>query len=138
MKLLKSFKKVTVKDVLEDPHSYGMPTFQEFAKNRERYMGREDDVLSSVDAGGILLKNRTKRIKYQVKGYRCDTLEEVERVCRDEGMLLKDLQYMGFIEPQNGFDCDILIKFMTKEEFEQRRAVEKAERSAGRRPGNQS
>lgn len=116
----------TVEDALANPHLYGIPSFDEYCRNREKFVGKDDDVLSSVDQGGVLLKNRTKKIKYQIAGHRCDTLEEIERIAKNEGIAIKDLQYAAFIQPENGFDCEILVKFMSKEEYEERRAKEKA------------
>lgn len=113
------------KDTIDTIQKMGAPSFEEFKRNRDKYMGRPDDVLSSVDQGGTMLKGYMKKVRYELEGYRCATLEEVERVASSQGIELSDLDYRAVCVPQSGYTCDILVKFMTKAEYERRRAIEK-------------
>lgn len=109
-----------VSEILEDPHKYGMPTFEEFARNSEKYLGRDDDAFSQVDAGSRNLDRHVKRHVYEIEGYRCKSLEEVERVARSQGIALKELEYEPELIPLGGGKCDILIKFVSKKDREKR------------------
>lgn len=78
-----------IQDLIDNPTRYGVPTFEEFIKNKRKWMGSKDDVLASVDRGDHILKN-TYRHKYFVEGYRVDSLEQAERIALDMGFNLYD------------------------------------------------
>jgi hypothetical protein len=101
-----------------------LPTFDEFKRNRDFYMkkfyGTEEDTLAWADAGSTMLKEYVQRHVYEIEGYRCKSLEEVERIARQQGIALKDLDYKPVIVPQAGRKCDLLVKFMSKSQREKR------------------
>jgi hypothetical protein len=107
-------------EVLENPHYYGLPTFEEFAKNSEKYVGREDDAFAQVDAGSKQLDRHVKKHIYEIEGYRCKTLEEVEQVAKSQGIFSNGLEYQPQVIPLGGGRCDILVKFVSKSEREKR------------------
>ncbi len=107
-------------DIYEDPHAYGAPTFEEFKKNRERYMGRDDDSLASVSKGGEISNRFTQKHIYEIEGYRCKTLEEVERIAKSQGIALRDLDYKAILIPQGAGKGNLLVKFVSKEERSRR------------------
>jgi len=88
----------------------GAPTFDEFRKNRDKYL--TDDVLARADAGSTLL--RPKRHIYEIEGHRTRKLEEVERIAGDYGIPIRELDYRPEIVPQAGHDYDILVKLVPK------------------------
>lgn len=96
------------------------PTFEEFQKNRDHYLGRDFDKLSEVDNGSTMLNKLISRTRYEIEGYRCDTLEEVEKVAKNQGIPLRELDYRPQIMPIGGGKCDILVKFVSKNVREQR------------------
>lgn len=96
-----------------------LPTFEEFKRNRERYLGRDDDALASADSGSKVL-NQVQRHVYEIEGYRCRTLEEVERIANAQGIPMRQLDYRACIIPQSGHKCDILVKFVPKHTRERR------------------
>lgn len=101
-------------EILEDPTKVGMPTFEEFKRNREKYMGRDDDILASADAGSTILKNATRRHIYEIEGYRCESLEEVERVANAQGIPIKDLDYRPELIQAGAGKFDTIVKFVSK------------------------
>lgn len=107
-------------DVFDDPKKFGMPTFEEFKKNREKYLAPYDDVMRQVDRGSTHLSKITKKYFYEFEGCRCRSLEEVERIARDHGVSLQELGYTAEIMPIGGGKCDILVKFISKAERERR------------------
>ena len=98
----------------------GLPTFEEFCKNREKYVGREDEDFGLIDRGSLHLKNVVQRHEYEIEGVRCKNLEQVEKRAREMGIPIRELDYRAMIIPQTGLKCDILVKFAPKSEFARR------------------
>ena len=100
----------------KNPHFLGAPTFSEFCKNRDKWLGRDDDVFSSAGNPNSVLKDKNimKRTQFEVEGYKCKTIEECERVAKSMGIVIDD--YEGHVVPQGGGQCDVLIKFISKAE----------------------
>jgi len=73
---------LSFEEFLEDPTSYGMPTFEEFRRNKEKYLGRKDDEVIAIDRGD---RNLHCRQEYYVCGHHVKTLEQGERIARDMG-----------------------------------------------------
>ena len=87
-------------DISEYLKKAGFPSFDEFSRNVEKYMGRDDDRLAEVDRGHTDgLKKVVKRQIYEIEGFRCKTLEEVERIAKDRGIPLKELDYRPQLIP---------------------------------------
>ncbi len=117
----------SIEDLIRNPSAFGAPTFEEFSRNREKWVGREDDKFSNVDRGSQILGKVAKKHVYEIEGFRCKTLEEVERVARQQGIPIKDLEYRAQLIPLGGGTADILIKFMSKTEFNSREPMNAAE-----------
>ena len=99
----------------------GVPTFDEFCKNPDQWRTRDDAKLAEVDKGGKI--NRvTQKHRYEIAGFKCKTLHEVERIASNQGIPMKELDYRPVCIPQTGHKCDMLIKFMPKWEREKRDA----------------
>lgn len=99
-----------------------MISINDFARNREKYLGKEDEALGWVDKGSQILGRHVQRHVYEIEGFRCKSLEEVERVAKNQGIPLKALDYKPEIIPQGGGKCDILVKFVPKHIRERRAA----------------
>lgn len=84
----------TLEDLTENPSAYGIPTFDEYCKNKERWVGRYDDEIASIDRGDQNLKCKQR---YYLEHYPVDSLEQAERIAGDMGLSL----YNDFIhDPQ--------------------------------------
>ena len=110
----------SMEELAENPEKYGAPTFEEFQRNQGKYMGRDDDVMSSVSEGGHNIRGITKKHVYEIEGYTCKSLEEVERVASSQGIPLRELDYRPILIPDSGLKCDIRVKFMRRNEIEKR------------------
>jgi hypothetical protein len=111
---LKKLAEATFEDVMEDPKAFGMPTFDEFLKDQDTLYGKEDERLMEVDRGSSNLNRVVKRQVYEIEGYRCKTLEEVERVAKNMGINLREMDYQPQIEPNTSGKFDIKVKFVSK------------------------
>lgn len=106
----------TYEDVTENPAAYGLPTFQEFVKMRSKWIGSNEEVLESVDAGSKIFKKGLKKFRFEFKGYRCDNLPQVEKIAIEHGLSLKELDFAPEFLPQGGGEAEILVRFFSKTE----------------------
>lgn len=107
-------------DILLNPEKYGAPTFEQFKKNRDKYLGSEDQTLATVDKGSHNLNRVVNKYTYEIEGFRCDSLEKVEQIAADYGIPLRSLDYRPELIPQGGGKAKMLIKFVSKEDREKR------------------
>jgi hypothetical protein len=105
-------EELTIDDLLQDPKSFGAPTFEEYAKNPERWRKAADDIFAQVDLGSVLGLNKVvEKYRFKILNYKCDTLEEVEKVCKNEGWDIRKLEIHPEIVPLGGGKCDIEVTF---------------------------
>jgi hypothetical protein len=109
-------------ELMRNPNKFGVPTFEEFCRNPEKFTGRWDQKFQEVDRGSQWLGKVATRHIYEVEGTRCRSLEEVERVAKEKGIDLqsREYDYRAVLIPQGGGTADILVKFMRKADFDSR------------------
>ena len=105
-----------------NPEAFGFPSLERWKTEREKYLGREDDTLASADKGSTLLSKSVKRHVYEIEGYRCKNLEEVERVAREQGINLKALDYRPQLVQAGAGKYDIIVRFVSKTQRDKRDA----------------
>jgi hypothetical protein len=103
-----------------NPEKFGFPTFDRWEKEREKFISRDDDILASADKGSELLSRSVKRHVYELEGYRCKNLEEVERVAREQGINLKGLDYRPQLVQAGAGKYDVIVRFVSKDQRDQR------------------
>lgn len=74
-----------LEELMSNPGRWGVPTLDEFTRNREKYMGRPDDEIAAIDRGDRMLGCRQR---YYVEQYRVTSLEQAERIAMDMGLSL--------------------------------------------------
>jgi len=104
-------------DIERNPSDYGMPTLTEFERNPEKWLGRKDELFGQIETGSHLFRksNLVRRHKYEIFGYRTTKLEEVERICLNNGYHLDDLALSPEIIPLGGGQCDFLVRLVLKQ-----------------------
>lgn len=77
-------------DMQETFKRLGVCTFEEFRKNKEKYLGRYDDEIAAVDKGSQLLGCLNRYIIEDLNGtpYKLDAIETAERIAMDMGLSL--------------------------------------------------
>ena len=121
MNRIDNIEDVTWEEFSTNPEKYGFPSLENWAKEREKYLGRDDDILASADKGSDLLKRTVHRHVYEIEGYRCKNLEEVERVAKEQGINLKGLDYRPQLVQAGAGKYDIIVRFVAKDEREKRK-----------------
>lgn len=103
-----------------NPERFGFPSFDRWEKEREKYLGKDDEILASADKGSELLSRSVKRHIYELEGYRCKNLEEVERVAREQGINLKGLDYRPQLVQAGAGKYDVIVRFVSKTDRQKR------------------
>ena len=114
MSKLAKLKELDAQYLFDNPQEFGLPTFDEFRRNPEKYIGRDDERLEAVDRGGEHIRSVVQRHIYEIEGYRCKTLEEVERIASSQGIPLRELDYRPEVVPSSAGKCDLLVRFVNK------------------------
>lgn len=110
----------SIEELTENPSKFGMPTFEEFSKNKEKWMGREDDEITAIDCGDPLLGCRQK---YYLENYRVESLEQAERIARDMGLnLFHDFIVHPQLRPDGGAGFYNEVTFRVKSLLEKRKS----------------
>lgn len=117
----KDLGNATFDEVMANPEAYGLPTFDQFARNSEKYVGRDDDRFAEADRGSTHLKAHVQRHIYEIEGYRCKSLEEVERIATAQGINIRELDYRPQVIPLGAGKCDLLVKFVSKDQRAKRK-----------------
>lgn len=107
---------VSVQDILNNPHRFGLPTFEEFRKNSEKYKNNESKHLGMVENSSVNFKKLIKKQSYQFEGIKCNCLEHAQNVAADHGCnLFRDCdihpQMLG--DRESGY-INIVVNFKRK------------------------
>lgn len=104
----------TVQDLLENPHYYGVPSFEDFKSNPKKYRKNPEHFLDMSDNQvGKLGKIINKKIWF-MDGVRCDTPEKAQAVMLDKGLKEDDLQFAPELVDIGGQKADLHIHFRKK------------------------
>jgi len=107
------FQDADLEMMIRDPHRFGVPTFEEFRKNPDKYKMPKDWLLQAISdqPGKSQIGHLVRKVVYRCLGFDCSTLEEVERVAANEGLHLTDLD----IRPQ--MIQDLAGKYVVRVDF---------------------
>lgn len=100
-------------------NEFSIPSLEEFSKNPDKYRANQEQKFIEVDEGSQNLKNVQRHI-YEIEGFRCKNLEEVQKVAKNQGIPFTELDYKPEIMPMGGGKCDILVRFVPKWRRQQR------------------
>lgn len=109
------FSDVTAEDVFKDPKKFGLPTFEEWPKVREKWLKTLNGEFGLIDAAGANTKHVTKKINYQYGMYKTARLEEMENILNNEGLTIHDVEWKPEFVNELGQKADILVRFIKKE-----------------------
>lgn len=121
MNRVDNLEDATWEELSANPEKFGLPSFDRWAAEREKFMGRDDDILASADKGSTTLSRSVQRHIYEIEGYRCKNLEEVERVAKEQGINLRGLDYRPQLIQAGAGKYDIIVRFVAKDDREKRK-----------------
>lgn len=101
-------------DLLDAPHKYGLPTFEEFAKNPEKYKGGVEQLFEVVDKGSNQLNRLIRKHEYRILGYKCKTLEEVQKIMNAEGIKLDEVTLVPELVRESAGKLTVIVEFKLK------------------------
>jgi hypothetical protein len=101
----------------------GFPTFDEFRKNPDKWRRKNDDLLESADQSSIAFRKNIQKTKYMWKNsFECKSLEQIERIAKEEGYKIHDLAMCPQKKAISGSNeqagVEVVIQFWPKLEFE--------------------
>ncbi len=108
-------KDTQLADLSENPNKYGLPTFEEFAKNPDKWRYGSNQIVNAIDRGTSLFSNVSHHT-YKIKTksgmiYDCgQSLEKAEYVARQEGYGLADLKCRP--EMREGFSTKMYVEVL--------------------------
>lgn len=80
----------------------GVPTFEQFCKNPKRYRKNAEETFEAVDEGGHAMRHLMHSMTYEIFGYKCTTLEEVQRIASSQGFQIDHLEAKPQAIPEPG------------------------------------
>jgi len=99
-----------------NPERFGIPAFDEFKKDPDKYRKRPDDLFASADASTQTFREVLRKQRYFWKNeYEANSLEEIERICREEGISYDSLNMCPAVVPVEAGKFDIFVSFWPKE-----------------------
>lgn len=82
----------------------GFPTFDEFRKAPQKWRRDPEELFTGIDKGSLTAKRESH--KYYWRNYACDSLEQAQRIAKDEGYDAKDLQEQPIRRMKHGSSVD--------------------------------
>lgn len=102
----------------------GFPTFDEFKKNPDKWRKATDELFKSCDASMQLaqIRGRMKTQKYSWRDkYFCESLEQLERIAKEEGYSAEDLEMIPIVKTIDGSSqygrVEIVVQFWPRDEY---------------------
>ena len=81
---------LTIEDLILAPHLYGLPTFEEFQRNPDRWKTRKDSTITKLTEGPEQFRKDLKKIRFFVNDLEV-TEDGVEGALADWGFSLEDI-----------------------------------------------
>lgn len=111
----------SIEELAENPAKFGVPTFDEFRRNKEKWLGRYDDEVAAIDRGDHNLGCPQRYYLWDgAEEYRVESLEQAERIAGDMGL---SLHHDFIVDPQ--IQDDGPGSYYNKVTFRSRRAMER-------------
>lgn len=103
----------------------GFPTIDEFKKNPDKYRKGVDELFASADAStqSNSLRKKLDSQKHMWRDqYLCSSLENLERIAKEEGFQANDLEMLPTVRKLHGTDeagdIEIIIQWWPKGEYQ--------------------
>jgi hypothetical protein len=107
-------------EFLKSPEKFGFCSFDEFRKNKDRWRARPEQTLESIAGAGTLHKDRIRKVKYEMEGYACDSVEGVQALSRQMGFRDSDLVFFPVPHNHLAGKFDILVRVFHKDTVKRR------------------
>ena len=109
---------LSLEDLMENPEMFGLPTFEQFAANRDYYIKswkmHDEATFESADEGSVAFKKNTKEHVYHYGVYNSKKLYDIVKIVKNSGVNFKDLGYAVQEERTTAGKSIFHIKFYEK------------------------
>lgn len=113
-KRIQSEGSLELEHVLRDPGKFGAPTFQEFCRDPDKWRQGGDRLFRSISNGGMI-NQFLKSMEYEFMGYKTKSLEEIERIAKNEGYEIRDLEMLPQFVDVGRDKGKLLVRFKVKQ-----------------------
>lgn len=115
---VKELSLATVDDLAANPHKYGLPTMEEYAQDPERFkmLMSADDFMAQIDRGSQTLSRHVTGHEYWVGPYKCDSLEQAERILKEHGQSVTAQTFEPDLVQEAGGKYTVKVKFKLPDE----------------------
>lgn len=105
-----------MQEIIANPHKFGAPTFEEFARDKDKYLGREDDILKTAFEGAHILKksNLVRKHIYKIFGYTAKSEDHVWQIMKNEGYSPLDFEIKPELTKAGNGQYDVIVDFTLK------------------------
>jgi hypothetical protein len=117
---MREIQTLTIHDIMETPDKFGMPTFEEFLANPEKWRKREEGEFEAMDKGSVTGMNkhiRSTKVEFELPNGHVVTLSSMEKaqsVAKEEGIALLELEAQPRFDNWDSMGCDLVIRFRRK------------------------
>ena len=101
-----------INELLKDPKKFGFPTFSEYANNPDKYVFTAGERLGHIDKSTHAFRHLVQKHRYRLGAWNVDTLEEIERIAKNEGVDLLKCKLAPTVIRNPGGKVDIEIEFV--------------------------
>lgn len=107
-------KETTVTDIFQNPHYYGVPSFQEFCKNPNLLRKSKEHLFETFENQVGKLGHIIQKKIWWMDGVKCDSPEQAQRIMADKGLKEDDLQVAAELEDIGGQKANLHVRFKRK------------------------
>jgi hypothetical protein len=110
--------KATVEDLASNPNKYGIPTWDQFSADPERFKMAlsSSELMAQIDRGSQMLNRHVTHHEYWVGGYRCESLEAADRMLSDMGIAVTSQNFKPEVIDLGAGKCKVKVTFKLPDE----------------------
>lgn len=115
------WQNTSTEDIIANPHAFGLPTFDEYCKVKEKF-SMAPDVFGAMDNGPSQFRKDLKKMKFFVHGKPIPNPEMLDRILSDEGYSNADIKFgspssrlkheINHVPVGGGLDHEVHINFL--------------------------
>lgn len=107
---------LTEETIMEDPHRFGLPTYEEFCKNPAKWRDNPEQSFIDADRGSTMLRQSIVKYMYVFRCWETYSLETMERILGDHGLKPKDVKMKPELIYLGAGKIKCIIEFVEKKE----------------------
>lgn len=108
-------KSLSQEDIIEDPHKFGLPTFEEFCKNQGQWRQNPEQLLIDATKGSTILRKSIVKISFAFRCWETSSAEKLQSMLADHGLKPQDMKMAPELIYLGNGKCKCIVNFIEKE-----------------------